>query len=507
MSWLWPASERTFLKRWLGLSLALHLITAWFSLGYHSADEQFQILEFLSFKLGGAPKATLAVEYGERMRPWLQVAMDYGLVRLWQSIGVDHPFVWVRSFRIFNGLIGWASIVGMALCCRIWFSSEKSRRWAIVLLSTLWYLPLLHVRPSSESLAGSAFALGIVAITLAIQIQPSPRWRWTILWLVAGAFFALSFESRFQMGLMIAGAVVWLLFQAKIGAKALLLSLAGFGVVFALGRWADFWGHGDWSFSPWNYFSYNLVRGEVSRYGQEPWWDPILRMPATESWPVLGLLATWLTLIGWVRAPRHVLTWSHLPFFLVHELIAHKEFRFFFPIALSAPVLMVFALQSGSGLWVPTSSAWRKFMKAGVALLALLNAIALGAHAVLPLARTAQFYELVWGQLPDPTQPWNLYVIGRDPYEVLGTPIYFYRPPGLQVQKVSDLREIKESGSFWLFWPKLELPDSALSVLPPCKNVVRTLPVWIRKINWNGWADRANAWSLWRCGSLEARQP
>lgn len=496
--WFNPTSEATFLRRWLGVSLVFHLVTAWFSLGYHSADEQFQILEFLSYKLGHAPVGTLAVEFPERMRPWLQVLLDYGIVRVWQFVGVEDPFVWVRSLRFFNGLIGWASVVALAHAARVWFTNPSARRWAIRLLCGLWYLPLLHVRPSSESLAGSTFCLGVALLTLWPQRAST--------WIAAGALWALSFESRFQMGLMIAGGAAWLAYSAyrtKTGPMRHWAGLAGgFLAVFALGRLADFWGHGDWSFTPWNYFSYNLVRGEVSRYGQEPWWDPLLRMPAKESWPILGLLATWATVLGWYFAPRHFLTWAQIPFFLIHELIAHKEFRFFFPIALGAPILMVYG---GQGL-LALLGKWRArippaLTRGVIACLIFSNGVALGAHALLPLARTAQFYELVWRALPDPGADWTLYTPGRDPYEVLGTPIYFYRPPGLTVRRFQNLSELPTTGEVWLFWPKLTLPEEVQRARPSCRSIAQTLPTWARTVtlNLNGWADRANAWSLWRC--------
>ncbi len=71
-----PDWTRWFLG-WLSMSLILHLICTYFSVGYHSIDEYFQILEFLNFKLGQSPESALPVEFAERMRPWLQPAFYY----------------------------------------------------------------------------------------------------------------------------------------------------------------------------------------------------------------------------------------------------------------------------------------------------------------------------------------------------------------------------------------------------------------------------------------------
>ena len=156
---------KKFLKRWMAVSLALHLVTAYFSVGYHSADEYFQILEFLNFKLGGTPLSDLAVEFGERMRPWTQPFIYWCLVKVWQALGIDSPFTWATSFRLLTSLIGWLSLLALAWRAREWFSkNERAWRFCVRAAALLWFLPALHARPSSESLAGSAFLIGLALV-------------------------------------------------------------------------------------------------------------------------------------------------------------------------------------------------------------------------------------------------------------------------------------------------------------------------------------------------------
>lgn len=487
-------TDLSFLKRWMGVSLFFHVLTAYFSVGYHSADEQFQVLEFLSYKLGDAPVSALAVEFGERMRPWMQPAIYYGIAKAWRALGVDNPFFLAFLFRLFAGLMGWLSTVGLALCSRVWFESPKSQRLAILLLSMTWFLPAFHVRPSSESLGASFFYLGITLLTL----LRDRGWAW----IAAGALFGMGFESRFQMGLMIAGAGAWVLLRepstfALRARRVGLLSL-GFAVLFAAGRVIDAWGHGDWAMSPWNYVQYNLIRGEVSRYGRAPWWD-LFRMAFTESWPFLGLIVALSSILAWARRPSHLLTWSHVPFFLVHEWIAHKELRFFFPIAAAWPILGAQVIDSFRNInWGAKGWRWLGWF------LAVNNGLALLALAFVPFARTVQFYEGVYRQIPPNARSFELYTNGRDPYEVLGTPIHFYRPKGLAVRRFQDHAEIaallkNRDEPLWLFDPRFELPAEVAAKIPSCAPSYQTLPGWVRAFNWGGWLERANVWTLYRC--------
>lgn len=496
-------TESRFLWRCMAASLILHLVTAYFSVGYHSADEQFQILEFLSYKLGKAPVSVLAVEYGERMRPWLQPALYYAITRALQGLGIQSPFTWALSFRLFAGFLGWLSTLGLALASQHWFAGPahtKTRKWVILALMLIWYFPALHVRPSSESLGGSAFFIGVSLITILLAKHPerSPIGN-SLLWAGVGACFGLSFESRFQMGIMIAGALAWLGWNRTLDWRRWSCLAVGFLVLFGVGRWVDHWGYGDWSFSPWNYYSYNLVRGEVSRYGRAPWWD-VFRMAFTETWPFLGLFLAFVTILAWIRHPKHLLTWSTVPFFLVHELIAHKELRFFFPIAAAGPVFLVMGLTSFQSFSFPPLL---KRLWSGIwSFLCVNNGIALVALLFLPFARTVQFYEGVYRVTHG--EKLVLHTLGRDPYEVLGTPIFFYRPEGLEVKRLSQASDLTQllkdqKKSIWLFSPRFELEAEVSLALPTCELKFRTLPAWVKHVNWGNWLNRVNAWGIYRC--------
>ncbi len=565
--------ERRLIARVLTLSLVLHLVTAWFSVGYQSADEQFQILEFLANKLGWAPDGHMPVEFHYKMRPWLQPWIYYCIARFWEFLGVTDSHFWAFTFRCFSGLMGWLSGAAMALCARDWFTGERARRLVLWGSGVLWFLPALHARPSSESLAGSAFTIGICLVTWAHRrkgpdlffpafssaIQAgSSRLSW--LWIGAGAFWGLAFESRYQLAFMAAGGWLWVARNStsplKQRARELGLILAGFFAVFAAGRAADRWGFGDWTLTPWRYIDWNLVRGEVSKFGQEPWYE-VFRCSVMESWPVLGILFALLVVVAWIRHPRHLITWCHLPFFLVHELIQHKEYRFFYPIGFAGPALLALALAAAtpgpSGAWLsaeldhwligPARGAWRATRQLlGQSLIAL-NAIALVTLMLIPFSRNVQFHRAVYKELrahgagvpggpgfqgfPDyPLRPgsgpptsdagpeFELLTPGRDPFRILGNPIFFYRPSGLVVRPYASADDLvsrvtarsQTAGRrlpVWIFEPSFELPATTASRLPTCAPVFRTLPAWLDSLRGVEWGARlmarVNVFTLYRC--------
>ncbi len=507
---------KAFLFRWLSLSLVLHLITSIFSIGHHSADEYFQILEFLSFKLGNTPAHHLPTEFREQMRPWMQPGIYWCMTRIWQFFGVYNPFTWATSFRMFSGLIGWLSAVGLALCSRFWFADMKARKLAVISLALIWFFPVLHVRPSSENLAGSTFLLALCLADLTSrQKHDQKSWTqsWAPAWFAVGGLLGLSFEFRFQMGFMIAGIFAWILIYLWrshiIPLRSLVALSLGSTLIFLLGRWVDSWGYGHWVLSPYNYFSFNLIRGEVSKYGTAPWWD-VFRMSATETWPVLGLILAVATAIAWFRHPRHILTWSQVPFFLVHEFIAHKELRFFFPIALAGPILLTLSLYSSpnqrllslegskypKGLIRLARWTWNFFLVNNIA--ALIGAM------FMPFARTVQFYQGLYQIIPPLTRTFDLYTLDRDPYILLGNPVFFYRPTELRVHKFTSYPEFQEivkaqEGPIWLFDTRFHLPVEAESLLPICHPVYQTFPPFVEKMNWGNWLERTLTWSLYRC--------
>lgn len=487
-------------RKWvIAFSVAafFHLLAAWFSIGHLAADEYFQILEFLSFKLGNTPVSVLPDEYSAQIRSWLQPGLYYVIARGLQGIGITNPFHWAFVFRLLAAALGWLSLYVLANYSKRWWKNDKSdaaENFMLWLCAFLWFLPALHARPSSEGMSGSVFLLGLGALLYG-------RAAW------AGILFALAFEFRFQTAVMTFGALAWALtFHWHAGRERIrnLSALFGSGaLVFAGARWIDFWGYGAWTFSPWNYVSYNLIQNQAAKFGVSPWWD-VARMSFTEAWPLLGTMLLAGLIASWVRHPRHVLTWTMLPFFAVHCLIGHKELRFFYPVAAAAPFFLPLALSSRAGKF-PTLDhrLGHRAIRAAVWVLAVWNVMGLFALSTLPAARNVAFYRDIWKHREEISA---IHTIERDPYDLFGSPVIYYRPPELEVVKLKSFGEFNErlaanpGSKLWLFYPRMDLPPEAGELSERCVLEIRTLPSWVKRVNIGGWVERAHAFSLFRCG-------
>jgi phosphatidylinositol glycan class B len=483
--------SKRFLTQWLLISLGLHLIAAVFSIGYQNSDEHFQILEFLNAALGGTPRAALAIEYSHQIRPWFQPFLYWLPVKLMMTVGFQNPIRWALSVRILSSLIGWLSVVSLASLIPYWIQEIRWQKLALIMLCLFWYLPALHARHSSENLSGSLFIIGLCLIFRKLK-QPASdlRFRSFFSWIGFGVLWGFAFEARYQVGLMVAGGVFWLLLIARLRWTKIAYLFLGIFAAIGIGTYLDYLGYGQWTFAPWNYFHFNLIQDYVSSTDVSPWWD-YFRRSWTESWPILGFL----TLIGvtlfWIAEPLHFLTWTHLPFFIVHVLIGHKETRFLFPIFHSAPLAIAILLFNSHRHFSGIQAQWQKFRGSRTAhLLAngliFLNGIALVSFSLAPAAPIIRFYDAVYQHSVH--ELWH--PSDQNPYTLLGIPLYFYRPKELALFSIADKAPEQP---FWFASPAAKLSDSLpTDMRERCHAKAHSLP------DWNLFSRFRN-WTLYKC--------
>lgn len=487
------------LTRWLALALLLHLLAGVLSAGFLHTDEHFQTLEFLNFKLGGTPAAELPVEFQRAMRPWLQPCL-YGLIAVaHRTLGIENPFTWAISFRLFSALLGWMSLVALALCAeRLWFrdhsrAARAARTVAIASTALLWYLPALHARLSSENLGGALLLLGVCAYLLDER-------RRTLTARGVGLVFGLAFEARYQVGAMVAGFVAWMALIERAPARRWLDVLLGAGLAVAACTALDAWGYGRWVFAPWNYVQYNLLEGHGRAVGAPAPLGDFFRRALTETWPPLGLLLLVAFVIAWIRNPRHPLTWATLPLFLVHHALGHKELRFLFPIAHAGPVLLALAIADSPAPILPRTLITligRFAAPARVAFLCLAgwNTLALLISSALPVWAPIRLYEWLWEAAPA-----GLHYVGESPYSVLGSNLHFYRPRQLGLIGHASFDALPDDQDLLLFHRQRELPMSAgLAIRQRCNPAFSSLPAELVARLPGRLLERANNWTLFRC--------
>lgn len=433
-------------------SLFLHLVAAYFSTGFHHYDEHFQILEFASYKLGITPVSELPWEFQSQIRPWFQPWLFYGLVKGLEIVGIENPFAQVTIFRFCLGVLGWCSLLLMARCACRWFSG-RDRVWVILLLSLLWFFPYQHVRTSSESLSGSLFFLGLGLMVLRAEY---------VFW--AGLLFGLAFECRYQVGICVFFSVLWAIAFRHVALRGALWLSLGILVAVGLGTFVDSWGYSQWVFSPWNYLKINLFEGRASEFGVQPWWD-YFRSVSFGAGPVLGVVIVGTMVAGWIRFPKHLLTWATLPFVCIHSLIAHKELRFLFPIATAVPFFMVL-------VW-----GWRgtRIPRWGVRvlgwLLGIVNGLLLVASIGVPARSELPFLEFLCKN-----QVQEIYSTEPKLLELSGFLPYFYGVQKIKVHAVteSELLEVVREASepLWI----ATVGKSRLSLHAHCEGKFQTLP-------------------------------
>jgi len=512
-----------FLGKWLSLSLLLHLVAGVMSVGFYDMDEHFQVMEFVSYKLGNSPATALPHEFFEHCRSWLQPTIYEALARMWRAVGIVSPAFWATSFRGFSALLGWLSLVGMALCAYQWFPQRKYRELSVKFGALLYFMPYLHARTSSENLGGSFFALAVATLTLfskkesvplgSIKHFPTPTTSHTHLTDLAaasvGLLLGLSFLSRFQMGFMIFGLGIWCWLIARIHFKSLTILLLGIIASIGLGVLLDWRGTGVWTLSPYNYFFAFQKATASPNISVFPWWG-YFRFLAGDV-PLLGNLIAAGVIAGWAAKPTHPLTFATLPFVLIHMLIPHKEPRYLFPLISSVPILLTFGLTLI--IEARETSAFRPgFIRLVLHLISsvivplilplilVLNAGGLLIATLKPAAIQPLLHSYIFDHQKEITK---LQFIDSHPFELIGLPLNFYRPPHLEVAQTSFLElalQLKnQRAPQWLYYSQLQLPPEAGKLQGNCHLEYTVFPNWLKPFLFLPGIRISNKASIYKC--------
>lgn len=453
MHWQLPVSvELTrILRRSLVILAGITIVTAWFSNTFYFPDEHYQILEFMSHRLGITSASELPWEFEARIRPWLQPLLYFLIARPLMALGLTDMFAIVFVLRLVTGLFSIFALAVFARAVMETLKDEAEKRTFALYLPFFGFLPYLFVRTSSETLS-AAFAAIAVALVM--------RGGASRLLAVAGLMCGLAFEARYQTAVLGLGIFAWMVVVARVETRGLAAFVGGGLVALVLGALANRWGYGAWVFPPWDYFQVNIVQGVAARnFGSEPVFAYLYLMPAQIFFAItLVLMAAMAGM--WLRGPRHVLTWASLPFVLLHVMVAHKEARFLFPLTILATAFPVLGFSPHFPRWrnaFARAWGWRNSLAlkaaTGVSLLAMLY-FAFYPFGVRPHMPMAQYLYR--------HPPGVIYSIG-EPFQ--SYPIY--RPAGFrteQLQSPLQLNALLEQGPVTLMSDRPvhpALPDGA----------------------------------------------
>lgn len=384
-----------FARRALALQLAITLVTCALSIGYFHPDEHVQILELASYKLGVTRADELPWEYGRAMRPFLQPAACFAVLRVLRAIGLEDPFTSAAVLRVLHALVSLVAVRRL-LARTLPAIAPEARRAHVVAMTLAGYLPYLFARTSSENLSGALLALAVAELLAGEDERTAPRM------LAAGLALGLAFEVRYQTALAVAGIGLHALLFRRGRPRELALLAAGFAPALGLGALADAWGYGRPVFPAYHYVKVNVFEGVAAEFGREPFFA-YLYLPIANVFVVPAAVTVIAAIVHVARRPRDLLSFAVGVFVLGHSALSHKEERFVFPVAILATAMIAPAFFAEGGRPRALAWAWRARRGALGKVLAVVSVLPMAFMALYPLGwrSQAQLARFLYRETPE----------------------------------------------------------------------------------------------------------
>jgi phosphatidylinositol glycan class B len=436
-----PSWKRSFIAGSL-ISLCVIICASWFSVGFHAMDEYFQEIEFTGMKLGKTTPDQLAWEYNARGRQWMQPCMYYCVAKALSVAGIRDSFIQLFFFKLISGLLGWLALIALAWCSRTWLADQKLRIFQLNVLFFMWYFPFLFARTSSENLSASLFALGFAAVLMAANMRPAGRRGATAasMEIASGVLLGLAFEMRFQVAIMIAALLLWLILVKRCGLFVLLRISAGICIAILAGIGVDYWGYGECVVMPWRYFRIQILDGVVNHFRILPVYAYCYLILQNAMLPVMLALMI-LCVVAWIRHPLNPITWCTVAFVAVHCLIGHKEARFLFPMSILAAcnVGLAFAPnKKGTSRFL--ARIWEKRYSPWFIVLYVWNIAGLAFVTIDPISADIMMQKFIRKEFGSACE---IYTINYDPFMKNGLRMTFHAPASYRPHTLTSYDELR----------------------------------------------------------------
>ena len=472
------------------ISAIILLITALFSVGYHQFDEHFHLLEFAGLKLGLTQGNDLAWEYHYQTRAAIQPAIVVLVYSLLSLAKITNPFTIAIFLRVLSGLISFLSIHLFYRVYRREIEDVLLQKWFLLLSFLLWFAVYNNVRFSAENWSGSIF---LIAYSLFFLKESESR----VQYLLIGILFGLAFLFRYQVGLLIAGFMLWLLFINRQNIAHLILLSSGILFAITLGLLIDWWYYGDWTLTAWNYFEQGIILDKLSEFGVKSWWY-YFEAVFIKAIPPISIICILSLLIVLIYKRKDVIIWTILPFIIIQSIIGHKETRYLFPIICFVPILIIKSIELIQNRWFSNllkTTLFRRFTHIFWAI----NIVFLIIIAFRPADANTYLYKTIFDNYHAPT---TLYYIKSSPYQRVQLEIIFYRRSNLEMREIRSTNEI-DLGSDRPCLFVTRNPDSIRETGYTYILIYSTLPEWIKKLNFNNWVERTKLWYVYEIHTAE----
>lgn len=467
-------------SKYLYLALVIYGITAYFSLGHLHPDEYYQILEFAAYKLSLNSPHGLTWEFYTQIRPAMQAWVVVYLYKFIAFITRPNPFFVAFLTRAIAGIL---SLIAVTLFIKAFINELKSTNkqiWFILLSLFSWLAVFNAIRYSSENISAKLFIIGLSLLFL-------PNFRRTLsVYLFIGFMLGLSFVARYQVGFMICGLMAWLLVVGRLKLSYWIVICLGIFLAVLAGVTIDHWFYGDWVFTPWRYFNYNIILGKVDTFSRDPWYMYL----AIAGLIPYGILYIFATLYFILYRRTHVFTWIMLPFIVVHMLIIHKELRFLTPLLTFMPFVVLDSVQI-----LASKYNWHlgpKFIKINT-ISWRLNCVLLVIVMFTPPAMQLRINELLYNRYQGPTT-FNYLTEG-------GNVLDFYKHVNLTpVPLKSPINPSCGVGENCLI--ALTCQETVKYGAPKGKLIFSDCPPWIFKLDFNNWLERTALYNIYELKSV-----
>lgn len=337
--------NKNFLLLCIGISFFLHLISVYYSVGFYSDDEHFQILEPTAYLLGineiliDDPTGYYwEWESHARIRPWTQPYIYFKLISLLKVIGINDPFSWTFTIRLISSILGFSSIIFLFKTIEKDFF-KKNIKFNYLLFFTFWFYPFLHSRTSSENLGITLFIF--IFCFLYKHIENKNFSSNNLLISLIGFLIGIAMVIRFNLVFTFVPLFTWLFFFKFNFLKLFLISINIF-LALCLGLVIDYFNYGSFKNTYYQFYKHNLgVYDALNSFGIEPWWffftDTISQLA-----PILSVIFVISVIFYWIKKPLNILTWVTFFTIIMISSFGHKETRYIFPVYIFAPVFIAF---------------------------------------------------------------------------------------------------------------------------------------------------------------------
>lgn len=478
--------KNNYLIIFILIGIILHLISIYFTIGFYSDDEHFQILEIAAYKLG-INKIAINDPTGYywewenhiRMRPWIQPFLYFKLISIFKIYSND-PFVWTLILRFLSSIIGFISIVCLFFTFKnIFFKNNKIFNY--FLFFSFWFYPFLHSRTSSENISLSIY---IISLCILYKFITEKKILFNIYYF-SFASFLLGISMVFKFTTVFSALPIFFWFLIfSFNFKKLLIFCTLILVALSIGLFIDYINWGSFKNTYYQFYFHNLssgVYGRMKDFGVDPWYFYFIEIlkqlaPPSSIFYLSGLV------IYWFKNPKSLLTFITVFTFSVFCLIGHKELRYIFSIYIFAPFFIAYLIDFFKN---------KKIIISIKSITIISNLLFLLITLFFPANSKVGIYKYLFENYNDKTP---LYFIGENPYQVNNMEPFFYTnylPPikEFKGKKIKSTKFIIVSNDFEKFNSYKNLK---------CINIYSTYPSSIINLN-NNWKRLKINWNIYNC--------